>query len=180
MKNLKIALIIVLILLVALPLFGQRRGRRRARMKAAPVTLSLYFGLEDLTEALPEEKMYYRIGGDVILPIVEPVMLRVSLINFDLHEDFNIFNIGTAFGGDIMYYWQVPMAFIPYGFGGLNYYNYSNGGSYSSLALHLGVGGQMRSFFLEFGFDLYQFSNGDSESYSPMFIHAGMRFPLFR
>ena len=177
MKNLKIALIIVLILLLALPLFGQRRGRRRAVMKAAPVTLSLYGGLEDLTEEYNE--MYYSFGGDVIIPFISPLMLRLGFVKADFHEDLTVIDLGTDIGGELMYYWQVPIAFIPYGFGGLWY----NSTSSSELRLRIGAGGQMRvfyNFFAEIGLDLYQITNGDSESNIPIFVHAGVRFPLFR
>jgi len=177
MKNLKIALIIVLILLLALPLFGQRRGRRRAVMKAAPVTLSLYGGLEDFTEE--DNEMYYSFGGDVIIPFISPLMLRLGFVKADFHDDKTVINLGTDIGGELMYYWQGPMAFIPYGFGGLWY----NSTSSSELCLRLGAGGQMRAFynfFVELGLDFKQTSNGDSESYTSMFVHAGVRFPLFR
>ena len=185
MKKAKIALFILLIMLIALPLFGQRRGRRSKRAKASPFTIGIYGGAEDLTGVVaPDSQMFFSIGGEAIFPVVSPIMFRVSFLRVALHDEWRTINFQTGFGGDIMYYWQVPMTFIPYGFGGLSYDTYSNAVSSSTLGLHLGVGGQMPglyNFFIEGGLDLSRTSfDGTSSSVTPFFVHGGLRFPLFR
>ncbi|TES92102.1 MAG: hypothetical protein E3J87_06165 [Candidatus Cloacimonadota bacterium] len=178
MKKVKIALFILLIMLIALPLFGQRRGRRSRKAKTAPLTIGIYGGMEDLGDTT----RFFSFGGEAILPVINPVMFRVSFLRFDMPEAGNTINFGTGFfGGDIMYYWQVPMTFIPYGFGGLHYYSYSNETSTSNITLHAGVGGQMPglyNFFLEGGIDYLKL--GDLDADTPFFVHGGLRFPLFR
>ncbi len=177
MRKMRILVIVLLIILLALPLFAKRG---RARTKWSPLTLSLYGGMEELLD----ESRYFIIGGDAILPIVTPFLFRVTFLRVNMPEGSTTINIATGFGGDIMYYWQVPMAFIPYAFGGLNFYNYSNAVSSSNLAVHLGAGGQMRGnfgLFVEGGLDFVSTSyDGTSDSNTPIFVHGGVRFPLFR
>lgn len=180
MKKLMIPVVIILVILMALPLLG--RGRRSRTREVSPLTLSVYGGLEDLTGEVYED-MYYSFGADAIVPVVNPMRIRIGLANIALHENSTAMNFGTGISVDVMYYFQAPMAFLPYGFGGLWYSSYSNEMSSSNLHLRIGLGGEMvtmYNFFAEFGLDYTSFSNGESTSYNPMFVHAGMRIPLFR
>jgi hypothetical protein len=63
--------------------------------------------------------MYYSIGGDAIIPVFSPVMVRIHLLNVALHNDGRTIDFGAGIGTDVMYYMKVSMAFTPYGFGGL-------------------------------------------------------------
>ena len=177
MRKMQILVIVLLIILLALPLFAKRG---RSRTKWSPLTLSLYGGMEELLDST----RYFIIGGDAILPIVTPFLFRVTFFRVNMLEGNTTIDVVSGFDGDIMYYWQVPMTFIPYAFGGLNYHNYSNAYSSSNLTLHLGAGGQMRGnlgIFVEGGLDFVSVSSaGTSNSSTPVFIHAGVRFPLFR
>ena len=181
MKNLKITLVILLILMVALPLAA--RGRRSRAAKVSPLTLSVYGGAEDLTGEVVED-MYFSFGANAIFPVINPIRFRIGLANIAIHENSTVMSFGTGINVDIMYYFQAPMVFTPYGFGGLFYNSYSNGTSSSNLHLRIGLGAEMVSmynFFGEFGLDFVQSSVGDvSNSYNPLFVHAGVRFPLFR
>lgn len=180
MKKLIIPVIIVLVILMTIPLLA--RGRRSRKMEVSPLTLSLYGGLEDITGEVYED-MYYSFGADAIVPVVNPMRIRIGLANVALHENSTTMNFGTGISADVMYYFQMPMAFLPYGFGGLWYGSYSNATSTSDMHLRIGLGGEMvtmYNFFAEFGLDYVSFSNGESVSYNPMFVHAGMRIPLFK
>ncbi|MCK4576955.1 hypothetical protein KAU34_11150, partial [candidate division WOR-3 bacterium] len=134
------------------------------------------------------EDMYWSFGCNAIIRLVEPFMYRFGLANIKLYKDSNVMAFGTGVGGDIMYYWQVPMAFAPYGFGGLWFFNYSYDSDLipnsSILTIRLGVGGEMvamYNLFLEGGLDFQQVSDdGSSDSVTPFFIRGGVRFPLFR
>ena len=182
MKQLRTVMVILIVVIVALPLFGRTISRRGNRMQTSPLTLSIYGGLEDLTtDAYPE--MYYTIGANAIVPIVNPIMLRFGLGNVALHEDLTIMSFGTGIGTDVMYYFQMPMAFTPYGFGGIWYDSYSDGVSSSTLHLRAGAGAEMKlvyNLFVEGGLDFIQTNNGSSNSVTPIFVHLGARFPLFR
>jgi hypothetical protein len=176
MRKMRILVIVLLIILLALPLFAKRG---RSRTKWSPLTLSLYGGMEDLLE----ESRYFIVGGDAILPIVTPFLFRVTLLRVNMLEGNTTFSLATGFGGDVMYYWQVPMSFIPYAFGGLNFYKSSEPDK-SNLTVHLGAGGQMRGsygIFVEGGLDFVSISTGgESDSSTPIFVHGGVRFPLFK
>lgn len=184
MKKVKIALFILLIMLIALPLFGQRRERRSRKAKASPLTIGIYGGMEDLADTT----RFFAFGGEIILPVINPVMFRVSFLRVSMPEGGNTIDFGTGFfGGDIMYYWQVPMTFIPYGFGGFWYNNSPDPDplvedeTISTITLHAGIGGQMPglyNLFLEGGVDYLKV--GDADADTPFFVHGGLRFPLFR
>jgi hypothetical protein len=181
-KKFLIPIIVVLVILITLPLFGQRRGRRSRQTETSPLTVGFYGGMEDLTDST----RYFSLGGEAILPVVTPIKFRVTFLRFDMPEAGNTINVGTGFfGGDVMYYWQAPMVFTPYGFAGL-WYNSSpdplvEDETISTITLHAGVGGQMPglyNFFLEGGIDYLKV--GDADADTPIFIHGGIRFSLFR
>jgi opacity protein-like surface antigen len=181
MKTLKIALIILLVVLVTMPLFGQRRGRR-ARVKTHGLAISIYGGLEDLTgETTADTSMYFSFGSNIIFPLFDPLMFRAGLANISIYDGGKTMMFGTGFGGDLMYYFPVPMVFEPYAFGGLWYTNISNGTSTSTTTLRLGIGAEMSAmynFFVEAGMDYMKY--GDADALIPFSVHGGMRFPLFR
>lgn len=191
MKKWHIALIILLIVLVAIPVFGQRKARKAAVM-GPKLALSLYGGAENLNGepyVSPDSSMYLGFGANLIIPLWQQFGFRLGLIKFEMPQDLNVYAFGTGIGGDVMYYFPMPMAFVPYGFGGLWYYGTSME-DYSTSQLHFrgGLGGEMQmkfAFFAEVGLDYVSNSmesGGVSNDYNymPIFLHGGIRFPLFQ
>ena len=189
-KKTKIALIVLLVLLVALPLFA--RGRK-SRMQTPGLAISLFGGIENLTGAsyamAPDSQMFYSVGANLIIPIYRQLICRFGVLNIGIHDDLKTYALSTGVSGDFMYYFPLQMAFTPYGFLGF-WYTGSSATDYSTsdLHLHLGAGGEMKMMyhlFAEVGFDMYNNSvsvNGNSTSTSsnPIFAHFGVRFPLIR
>jgi|GEM_PF-7049275 len=190
MKKLRIALIILLVLLVALPLVA--RGRR-AKMQTPVLAISVYGGAENLTGAYytmaADSQMFYSFGANLIIPIYRQLICRFGILNFSMHDNWKTYAFGTGVNGDFMYYFPLQMAFMPYGFVGLWYSGYSaDNNSTSGLHAHIGAGGEMKlmyNLFAEIGLDLYNDSvdmggTSTSSSANPVFVHAGVRFPLIR
>lgn len=191
MKIFKISLILLLVLLIALPLFA-KRGRTKKPTGGPQLAFSLFGGAENLNGeqyADPDSSMYLGFGVDFILPIYQNFAFKVGLVKFDKHDELNVYGFGTGVGGDIMYYFPLAMAFSPYGFGGF-WYNGSSMTDYSTtnMKFRFGVGGEMRmaiNLFAEAGLDYISASQevggvSSDFSYMPIFIYGGVRFPLFR
>ncbi len=190
MKKWHIALIILLIVLIAIPAFG-KRGRKKA-VPGPKLQLSLYGGAENLTGveyADPDSSMYMGFGLNLLFPLWQQLGFRMGLARFDKHKDLSVYAFGTGIGGDFMYYFPMPMAFVPYAFGGLWYYGSSmENFSTTDLSFRGGLGGEMQmmySFFAEVGLDYFSHSDDiggvtSDYSYMPIFVHGGIRIPLFR
>ena len=189
MKKWHIALIILLIVLIAIPAFGAR-GRKKA-MPGPKLAFSLYGGAENLngTDIVSDSSMYMGFGANLIMPLWQQFGFRLGLIKFEMPDDMNMYAFGTGVGGDVMYYFPMPMAFVPYAFGGLWYYG-SSADNYSStdLLFRGGLGGEMQmqfAFFAEAGIDYHSTSVDvggvtSDNSYMPIFVHGGIRIPLFQ
>jgi hypothetical protein len=189
MKKWHIALIILLIILVAVPVFA-KRGRKKA-MVGPKLAFSLYGGAENLngTHVVSDSSMYFGFGANLIIPLWQQFGFRLGLVKFEMPDDMNVYAFGTGIGGDVMYYFPMPMTFVPYGFGGLWYYG-SSMDDYSSTQLHFrgGLGGEMQmqfAFFVEGGIDYQSWSTDvggvtSDDSYMPIFVHGGIRIPLFQ
>jgi hypothetical protein len=190
MKKWHIALIILLIALIAIPAFGQRRGRKKA-VPGPKLAISLYGGAENLngTDIVSDSSMYMGFGANLIIPLWQQFGFRLGLIKFEMPDDVNMYAFGTGVGGDVIYYFPMPMAFVPYGFGGFWYYGSSADNS-SSTQMHFrgGVGGEMQmqfALFVEGGIDYQSWSTdvggvSADDSYMPIFVHGGIRIPLFQ
>jgi hypothetical protein len=190
MKKWHIALIILFIVLIAIPAFG-KRGRKKATLPGPKLAFSLYGGAENLNgEVTPmDSSMYMGFGANLIMPLWRQLGFRLGLVTFEMPEDVNYYGIGTGVGGDFMYYFPMPMMFVPYGFGGLWYYG-SSGDNYSStdLIFRGGLGGEIQMafpFFVEAGIDFHSWSVDvggveSDDSYMPIFVHGGIRIPLFQ
>jgi hypothetical protein len=179
MKLLKISLVLLLVLIVAFPLYGRRgRGTKSEHGYA----ISLYGGLEDLTgETTADSSMFFSFGGAVIVPVYKPLFFRIGLAKISIYEGGKTMAFGTGINGDIMYYWEMPMAFTPYGFGGFWITNTSNGTSTTVTKLRAGLGGEftaMYNFFVEGGLEYNKM--GDADAVNTFHVHGGVRFPLFR
>jgi hypothetical protein len=190
MKKWHIVLIVLLIALIAIPAFGQRRGRRAAA-PGPKLAFSLYGGAENLTgtDIVSDSSMYFGFGANLIIPLWQQFGFRLGLIKFEMPDDMNVYAFGTGIGGDVMYYFPMPMAFVPYAFGGF-WYTGASMDNYSSSDLHFrgGLGGEMQmkfAFFAEVGLDYLSYSQDaggvtSDNSYMPIFIHGGIRIPLFQ
>lgn len=192
MKKWHIVLVILLVTLIAIPAFGQGRGRKKA-VAGPKLALSIYGGGENLngevTEMATDSSMYFGFGANLIIPLWQQFGFRLGLAKYEMPDDFNVYAFGTGIGGDVMYYFPMPMTFVPYGFGGI-WYTGASADNYSSSTLHFrgGLGGEMKlmyNLFVEAGIDYQSWSTDvggttSDNSYMPIFVHGGIRIPLFQ
>ncbi len=190
MKKWHIALVLLLVLLITIPAFGQKRGRKQAAV-GPKLAFSLYGGAENLngTHVVSDSSMYMGFGANLIIPLWQQFGFRLGLIKFEMPDDMNMYAFGTGIGGDVIYYFPMPMMFTPYGFGGFWYYGES-ADNYSASQMHFrgGLGGEMQmmyKLFVEAGIDYQSWSvdvggTTSDDSYMPIFVHGGIRIPLFQ
>lgn len=152
--------------------------------------LSLGLGVAYENIAGPEDTdPYLAVKGDVTLPVIPIIDWRLGLLSLELPTDAKLFTLATGISSDLLIKIPMPAAFQPYLVIGLGVGYYSievldETFNTTFLDFKGGIGGEMGfgglSAYLEGGvnFGYFKFGDADAETENPLFVQAGVKFPV--